>query len=167
MNVWPTQAEIKNFYGDPDAGHDGVADRVWELNNLERITPPYRMVLAWDKTKQLNSITCHKKCASSLLRILENIQAYYGTQDKIEHARMHLFGGAYNFRMMRGSTKLSMHAYGCAIDLDPEANPMGTTYHEDSGMMPVQVVQIFRNEGWTWGGRWQRPDAQHFQAANI
>lgn len=166
MTKWPRQADVQTFYGQPDAGHDGIPDRVWEMEHLERFTPPYRMVLAWDHSKQLNSITCHKLCASSLLRILENIQAYYGTQEKLEQARMHLFGGAYNFRLMRGSTKLSMHSYGCAIDLDPEANRMGLEYKEDSGMMPMAVVRIFQNEGWKWGGRWSRPDAMHFEATS-
>lgn len=166
MSSWPTASELKAYYGDPDAGHDGVPDRVWELENLERFSPPYRMVLAWDKARALNSITCHKRCASSLMKILENIRDHYGTQAKIEEARMHLYGGAYNFRLMRGSTKLSMHSYGCAIDLDPEANRMGLWYQEESGMMPKAVVKIFEAEGWHWGGLWKRPDAMHFEAVS-
>jgi hypothetical protein len=166
MASWPKARELKSHYGDPDAGHDGLPDRMWEVENLERFAPPYGMVLAWDKTKKLNSITCHKKCASSLLKVLENIQDHYGTQEKIEEARMHLFGGAYNFRLMRGSTKLSMHSYGCAIDLDPEANPMGLQYRESSGMMRGAVVKIFEAEGWRWGGLWKRPDAMHFEAVS-
>lgn len=164
--MWPKASELKAFYGDPDAGHDGIPDRVWEMNNLERFSPPYRMVLAWDTKKALNSITCHKKCASSLLLILNRIADHYGSQEAIEKARMHMFGGAYNFRLMRGATKLSMHAYGCAIDLDPEANRMGRPYKEMHGMMPMAVVNIFKAEGWAWGGAWKRPDAMHFEAVS-
>jgi len=166
MTEWPKPYEVKSFYGDPDPHHEGVPDRQWELNNLERITPPYRMVLAWDKTKRLNSITVHKKCASSLLLILNKISLHFGSEQAIEANRMHLFGGCFNFRMMRGANKLSMHAYGCAIDLDPESNPLGKAYWEPAGMMPMAVVEIFRSEGWTWGGTWKRPDCQHFEATS-
>ena len=165
--TWPLQSQMKAFYGDPDASGDGVADRRWEIDNLERIKPPYRMVLAWDKTRTVSSIAVHKKCASSLLRILTGIAAHFGSEQAIEANRMHLYGGCYNFRMMRGSTKLSMHAYAAAIDLDPESNPLGMRYREASGMMPMAVVKLFEAEGWTWGGRWKRPDAQHFQAARV
>ena len=165
MSIWPTQAQVRAFYGDPDPDHNGVADRTWEFSALERITPPYRMVLAWDPAKRLNSITVHKRCASSLHTILTKIAEHYGSEQAIEANRLHLFGGAYNFRLMRGSTKLSMHAYGCAIDLDPERNPLGQRYSEAKGMMPMAVVNIFEAEGAVWGGRWKRPDAQHFQWA--
>lgn len=158
---------VRAFYGDPDPDHNGTPDRVWEMEALERFSPPYRMVLAWDTTKRLNSITVHKKCASSLFRILSRIAEHFGSEQAIEANGMHLFGGAYNFRTMRGATKLSMHAYGCAIDLDPEANPLGRRYKEAAGMMPRAVVDIFKSEGWTWGGEWKRADCQHFQAANL
>lgn len=168
-NPWPLQSQMKSFYGDPDASGDGVADRVWELNNLERITPPYRMVLAWDKSKKVNSITVHKKCASSLLRVLTKIAEHFGSEQAIEANRMHLYGGCFNFRTIRGHSVpvLSTHAYGAAIDLDPEMNPLGKRWRESDGMMPAAVVAIFQAEGWTWGGKWKRPDAQHFQAARV
>lgn len=165
--TWPLQSQMKAFYGDPDAGGDGVADRRWEIDNLERIAPPYRMVLAWDKARTVSAIAVHKNCASSLLRILTNIADHFGSEQAIEANRMHLYGGCFNFRMMRGSTKLSTHSYAAAIDLDPEANPLGMRYKESAGMMPMAVVKIFEAEGWVWGGRWKRPDAQHFQAARI
>lgn len=163
-NPWPLQSQMKAFYGDPDAGGDGVADRVWELNNLERISPPYRMVLAWDTSKKVNSITVHKKCASSLLRILTRIAEHYGSEQAIEAARMHYFGGCYNFRMTRGGVTLSNHSYAAALDLDPAANGLGIRYKESNGMMPMAVVNIFEAEGWFWGGRFKRPDCMHFEA---
>lgn len=166
MEKWPTAAKVKEFYGDPDAGHDGVADRVWEMANIERFAPPYRMVLAWDPTKRVSAIACHKACASSLHRILTKIAEYFGSEQAIEANRMHMYGGAYNFRLMRGSTKLSMHSYGCSIDLDPASNGLGRAYKESMGMMPMAVVEIFKAEGWAWGGRWKRPDCMHFEAVH-
>lgn len=165
MSIWPTQKQAGEFYGNPDPHHEGVPDRVWELQNLERIAPPYRMVLAWDTVRRVNSILVHKKCASSLLRILTKIAEHYGSEQALEANRLHLYGGCYNFRMQRGSTKLSNHSYGCAVDLDPEGNPLGKPWDEKT-MMPTAVVKIFADEGWAWGGRWHRPDCQHFEAVS-
>lgn len=164
-NVWPLQSGTRHFYGDPDPDRDGVANRSWEDHNLVLITPPYRMVLAWDITAPVRKIRVHRKCEDSLLAILNNIADHFGSEQEIESNRLHLYGGCYNFRLMRGGTSLSMHSFGCAIDLDPSHNQLGKAYSEKDGMMPMAVVKIFEREGWVWGGRWHRPDCQHFQAA--
>jgi len=169
LTAWPRQdaASLNAFYGNPDTNHDGVADRAWEDANLTRLAPAYRMALAWDKTKQVSAIRVHKKCAASLDRILHGILAHYGTQEAIEAARMHLFGGCYAFRMKRGGSTLSNHSWASAIDLDPERNGFGVRWRPDAGMMPEAVVALFAAEGWVWGGKWGTADAMHFQAARL
>jgi hypothetical protein len=79
---------------------------------------------------------------------------------------------AYNFRFVSGTTKLSDHAIGLAIDINPKQNPWvhpsalnkfpyvpgekGTIEKGD------EVVAIFEKYGWSWGGNWRNPDYQHF-----
>ena len=87
----------------------------------------------------------------------------------------------YNCRMVAGSDKLSQHAYGRAIDVNPLHNPYvkgGTVDppegapwadrdRDDPGMIKAgdAVVQAFERAGWGWGGYWQSgPDYQHFSA---
>ena len=165
MTTWPTQANCKAFYGNPDVNGDGLPDRAWELDNLVRFVPPYDMVLAWDTTTKVSKIAAHKNCANAMQDCLKAIGQLYDTQQRELHG-LHLYGGAYNFRLMRGSTRLSMHSYGCAIDLNPTGNPLGTPW--SSGMIPMAVVGIFEGAGATWGGRWNdRPDCQHFQFASV
>lgn len=164
MINWPTQHDVVAFYGNPDSGGDGVPDRHWEDANIVTLAPPWRMRLAWDTSQVVKSIRIHKLVYPSLSRVLLAMWGAFGhDQAKVEAARMHLYGGAYNFRMMRGSAHLSMHSYGCAIDLDPEGNVFGS--HQWS--MPQTVIDIFKSEGWIWGGAWSKPDAQHFQAAIV
>jgi len=166
---WPLQRDCPTFYGNPDPDGDGVPNRAWEDANLVRVVPPWQMVLAWDVSKPLKSIRVHKAVAPSLERILGVIWAKAGaSQDHMEILRLHLFGGAYTFRRMRGGHRLSMHSYGCAIDLDPEQNPMGYAWRPKSGMSMI-AVEAFEQEGWVWGGRWsgQSCDPQHFQAARV
>ena len=77
------------------------------------------------------------------------------------------YGGGYNFRLIRGGGNLSMHAFGAAIDIDPEHNPLGASPNECSlGSTPAgtAVVRLFEKNGFSWGGKFSgRKDCQHFQ----
>jgi hypothetical protein len=137
----------------------------WEQDNLTLIRVPYPLTLAWDLSREVSRIRCHKRVANSLTLVLESIFAAYGSISAIKTVRMHLFGGCYNYRRVSGSGRLSTHAWGAAIDLDPDLNPLGKPHDEGDGMMPMRVVEIFEQEGWKWGGRFvSRPDCMHFQA---
>jgi hypothetical protein len=74
-------------------------------------------------------------------------------------------GGGYNFRRMRGANKLSTHSLGAAVDFDPDNNGLGVPVERTAlGTEPgLGVVRILEARGWTWGGRWWRPDAMHGQ----
>ena len=37
----------------------------------------------------------------------------------------HRFGGVCSYRRIAGSVRLSLHAYGAVIDIDPKNNPLG------------------------------------------
>jgi hypothetical protein len=166
MTIWPLQRDCSEFYGDPDRNDDGTPDRRWEDANIVRIDAPWQMVLAWDTSKTVRKIPIHKKCADAFVRVFAAIKTALPTETEIRQARLHLYGGAYNFRTMRGSNQLSMHSYGCAIDLDPEGNPLGRPW--GPGMIDPRVVGAFKNEGAVWGGGWKRrPDCQHFQFARV
>lgn len=175
MNIWPKQntKDLTAFYGDPDANDDGRPDIAWEAVNITRIIPPYPMFLAWNG-RPLKTISIHRKCADSLMRCLLHIADI--PEANRRHYGLDQFGGAYNFRPMRGVSQLSTHAYGCAIDLAPVQNPLYKAWQERSNMMPPEVVKIFQAEGWAWGGDWdgdhdlkdqRRHDGMHFQAARL
>lgn len=169
MQQWPHQSEIAKFYGNPQ-GRAGRASAVWEAANLVKVVAPWRMVTAWktpDGTHaRVSSVRVHRLCAESLSRVFAAIWEASGrSQAQIEAWGCHLFGGAYNFRLMRGGTRLSMHSYGCAIDLDPERNAMG---NRNPNFGSIRVVrQAFDDEGWEWGGDWSSPDGMHWQAART
>lgn len=90
------------------------------------------------------------------------------------------------YRVVNGSSNLSNHARGRAIDLNPLINPwvQGNSYSprnagpyvdreqtfEDDVINRAtihandEVVQIFEKYGWSWGGYWQsQQDYQHFE----
>lgn len=86
---------------------------------------------------------------------------------------------AFNCRHVTGNpTRLSQHAYGNAVDINPRENPYVTSAHvyppgsrryldrspRRRGMIMRRgvVARTFARAGWHWGGRWSEPDYQHF-----
>lgn len=91
----------------------------------------------------------------------------------------------FNYRVVEGSSSLSKHAYGLAIDVNPLYNPY-VTYEKDgtekvspaaalgyadrSASFPYKIdeedlcCRLFKEHGFIWGGNWNSlKDYQHFQ----
>ena len=148
--TWPFQHDCDKFYGNP-------RNKLWKLLNLTTVKVPF--VMTYDN-KLVKNISIHKKCAASLSRILQAIYVAAGKDQRVLNGwGVTIFGGSYNFRLMRGGSHLSMHSYGCAIDLDPAKFPMG----QSTETFPEPVLKAFADEGWV-----NLPnDRMHFQAARI
>ena len=160
-----TQAALEAFYAKHRLGREGSPTAAWESEHLRRVTPPFPLTLAFPPGTQVTRIACHKKVAESLLRVFERILEHYGSLAEVRKARAHLFGGCFNFRKITAGSRLSTHAWGVGIDMDPARNAFGVKHDESKGMMPLEVVEIFEDEGWKWGGRFRtKPDCMHFQA---
>jgi hypothetical protein len=148
--------EIRTTFGDifTYITTDHTLDPRWQSEFLERVTLPFPMTLSWDHSQSVNAITCHKLLAS----------AFTGAFDRIQSSRLQSkitsFGGCFSFRSQRTGTKLSTHAWGIAIDLNPETNEQGTV-----GNMDPELIATFREAGFKWGGDWQgrSRDPMHFQ----
>lgn len=162
MPVWPHQSDCDTFYGDP-RGDAGGAHTRWENENLTRIRPPFNMFY---EGRWVSSLLIHRKCADSLHRVLSTIWLDANEdQSLIDEWGVSVYAGCYNYRLIRGGNRLSMHAYGCAIDLDPERNGLGDRTPNFANH--PHIIEAFESEGWEWGGRWSRPDGMHFQAART
>lgn len=83
---------------------------------------------------------------------------------------------AFNWRKATGQARLSPHAYGTAIDINPRQNPYikGTLVQPEGASYDTtalgtivsgsNVVKLFEEKGWEWGGRWaSAKDYQHFE----
>lgn len=83
---------------------------------------------------------------------------------------------AFNYRTIAGSARLSNHATGRAIDVNPRQNPYlkglvvqppGATYEPNAeGALTAEqpFVAAFLHRGWSWGGRWKAlKDYQHLE----
>lgn len=159
---WPKQSACDAFYGNPRLGNAG-----WQLGYLVRVPVPWQMAMG---SVKVSSITIHRKCSESLSRILEAAWAAIGRDQAVAHRRhWDVYSGSYNFRPIRGSSRLSMHAYGCAIDFDAPCNQLGSSATDAVGFRADDpLVEAFEAESWVWGGRWTgRSDPMHFQAATV
>ena len=166
MSNWPLQKDCNDFYGDPRNSDDvTVASPEWESANLIYITPPYQM---YYDGKPVKRIRVHKKCADAFMAAFNAIWVAADKDQKVvDQWGASVFGGSYNFRLMRTSNNLSMHSWGCAIDLDPERNGLGN--QSPRFLQYPQVVKAFTDQGAIWGGTWHGGgcDGMHFQFARI
>lgn len=83
--------------------------------------------------------------------------------------------GTFNWRIIAGTKRLSMHSFGIAIDFELP-NKLGRYWrwdknHKTNGF-PVaiisdeklnRVVDIFEQHGFIWGGKWWHYDSIHFE----
>lgn len=89
-------------------------------------------------------------------------------QDEIKAAKIDYgFNDAqgYNLRSKSRGGGLSLHSWGIAIDINPEANPYQRgNYGPAQTDMPAEVIEIFRRHGFFWGGDWPgERDPMHFE----
>lgn len=155
-NGWPleTDADLRAFYGEPGE------------SQLVAVQAPYALRLAWDLGTEVTRIRCHRKVAASLERVLAKALAHYGA-DGIRALRLDLYGGCYNLRKKRGGTSWSTHAWGIALDFDPERNRLQWGRDRAGFARPEydRWWELWEAEGWINLGRVANFDWMHVQAA--
>ena len=153
-------------------------------------------VLYYDFNNEIKDgeLICNKQIADDLLEIFSTLydNAYqidkiqlidvYDADDDLSCADDNT--ACFNYRVVAGSTTLSKHALGMAIDINPFYNPYVTypngkerispagseVYADRSNDNPHMIrkgdlcYQLFIDHGFTWGGEWKSlKDYQHFQ----
>jgi hypothetical protein len=88
-------------------------------------------------------------------------------------------GGAYAPRCIARTTRLSVHSFGIAVDINPDFGGYWQ-YGLPSSMdekqarekkiplvyknrIPIEIVKIFEKHGFIWGGNWRHFDGMHFE----
>jgi hypothetical protein len=151
--------EIRAAYGDPDANHDVALDLEWARANLIVVPLPYQMRLSWQPTTYVQRVQCHRLIAPALIDALQEIGRGH-SPEWLHAAELDYWAGCFNFRPQRSGAQLSTHSWGIAVDVNPQLGGLG-----EPPQMPDFIVDAFEVRGFEWGGRWKRPDGQHFQGA--
>ena len=143
-----------------------------------------------DHNVHIGGLIVHYKVAEELLDIFKELYDADYPMDKIRPIYHYEANddvsmednntSAYTFRVVSGSTHLSKHSYGIALDINPIQNPFvqgdhvspeaGQAYMDRNLPQPGMILegdpchQAFKSRGWTWGGDWNtKTDYQHFQ----
>jgi hypothetical protein len=149
-----TDEQVLSNYGEPG-----------DPDNLTVIELPYPMRIAWDTTKTVSRIQCHKLIAPNLIAVFTDLLSHYGLQE-LRRLGIDLFGGCFNFRLMRGSkTKWSKHSWAIAIDLDPARNGLKTKWKDAQFSKPEYrfMVDTFYKHGFMSYGKERNYDAMHWE----
>ena len=192
----------ENFYYEPLS--DDVISRITGISyvdnpNISLDDLRYLSLLYVDfngDTKH-GEMICNKSIAQDLLEIFYEL---YNNDYRLESVKLiDEFDGddtksmlanntsCFNYRVVEGSKKLSNHAYGLAVDINPFYNPY-ITYKDDVTKIspagseayadrtldfPYKIdendlaYKLFTQHGFKWGGNWNSvKDYQHFERSN-
>lgn len=153
------------------------------IESLSLITVRYR---AFDGSLHQGQLVVHKEVVPDILEIFRFIEALgfpvaraipivrYGWSDDRSMADNN--SSAFNYRLVLGTERLSRHAFGRAVDINPFQNPVmyengrispdGAAYDvakEGTFSETHSVVREFQRRGWQWGGHFKTlNDYHHF-----
>jgi len=152
-------------------------------NNLTIVTVRY---YSFDNKLHQGQIVIHKSLSEDVKTIFELIKekrfkiakvipiVFYNWSD--EKSMLADNTSAFNYRFVAGTKRLSNHATGRAIDINPFLNPqvfkdkvypVTAKYNiKVEGTITANsfIVKEFKKMGWTWGGDWKSSkDYQHFE----
>lgn len=150
-----TTEQLNKKYGIPNKTGKGY---------LVTINLPYKMRLSWARETYIKSFQCHGLIKDRLLAVFNDLLAHYG-YDEIVRLGIDLYGGCFNYRVMRGGTSLSRHSWGVAIDLDPERNLLHETSKTAIFARPEYkpMIDIFYKHGFVGLGLEKNYDWMHFE----
>lgn len=168
-----------------------------ENPNITRDSLRYLRVLHYNPAGEIRTgeMICNQLIASDLLAIFQKLYEAqypigrmvlvddYAADDGASMAANNT--SCFNYRVIAGSTTLSVHAKGLAVDINPQFNPYvtfnadgtaniepenGRAYANRENFFPMKIdhddlcYQLFTEHGFTWGGDWNSPkDYQHFE----
>lgn len=139
-------------------------------------------------------LICNKEIADAVLDIFKQL---YDASYPIEKVRLideydaddessmaDNNSSCFNYRVVSGTTKISRHGLGMAVDINPLYNPYIHTLGDNTVVEPANSLEyvnreddfpykithddlaykLFTSYGFTWGGDWKNSkDYQHFQ----
>lgn len=80
-------------------------------------------------------------------------------------------GGTFNWRIISRTTRLSMHSFGIAIDINTKFTDYwqwdkaqeGSPNIRYKNRIPYEIAEVFERNGFIWGGKWYHYDTMHFE----
>lgn len=129
--------------------------------------------------KNLTTIVWCPKLINQKLRVTtingvdKQLQKISDELDKHPELKVYLTSaGTFNWRQIKGTSRLSAHCFGTAIDIAVKYSNYWQwdcrCTSEDTNLkyknkIPQLIVDIFEKHGFIWGGKWYHYDTMHFE----
>jgi peptidoglycan hydrolase-like protein with peptidoglycan-binding domain len=142
----------------------------WAEENIVSVTVPQLVgvgiPVAGGTVPSRGKLQFHRKAVPQLLALWAAWEAA-GLKDRVI-----TWGGAFMPRLIRGKIAekaLSVHAFGCAFDINMAENALGVEPARVGKAGCVRELVTLANEhGFFWGGHFRdRPDGMHFEIARL
>ena len=199
-----TPREVETARADRFFYQEAISDEIWKRMDGNSYRPGcpvpvedlrYLRVLHYDYDGRIRvgELVADKSVSDDLLSIFRRLfEAQYPIEKMI---LIDEYGGddelsssdnntsCFNYRTVAGTQRLSRHALGTAIDINPVYNPYvtadeegtiictpsnGSAYIDRSAVFDHKIdeddlcCRLFVEYGFTWGGSWAEPDYMHF-----
>ncbi|MPQ44434.1 M15 family metallopeptidase [Clostridium tarantellae] len=144
--------------------------RVYDLLNIvygngeKNIRSNLTMVKSYYGNFQFNK---ENHGAENLKKVMDNVKIICKENNRIVNYVCPI-SGTFNYRVISGTGRLSAHSYGIAIDLKRDnADYWKWTNKEKARARiynyPEELVKVFEDNGFIWGGKWNHFDILHFE----
>lgn len=143
------KARFGEFAVAPAGGDSVDVDRAWREAWIVTVDFPI-----------VGVTRCHRMVVPYIRAALDEVERS-GLAEELDRTDFQIAGGCYNPRFNRGGDpgySLSRHSWGIAVDFNPSTNQYG-----DQPTLSLEIVEIFRRWGFSWGGGWSVPDGMHFE----
>lgn len=162
----------------PDVKEPGVNEDPGRIRNEAFFVKMYGDCRKSDVTKRLRAVPWMPARRGGSVRVTtvnrvdERLAAVVRDLEKLPAGMTQYLvpsSGTYNCRTIANTTRLSVHAFGAAIDI----NTQFTDYWEWSkgangqakwrNRIPGAIGEIFERHGFIWGAKWFHFDTMHFE----
>ena len=128
---------------------------------LSRLAKVVWLPKSWGRPISITSVNDVDKALAAVSAEIDTLP------EKLKRAAYPI-AGTYNCRPVADTGQPSPHGYGIAIDLNtafsdywywqPQREPI-----RYRSRMPLEIVAIFEQHGFIWGGKWYHYDTMHFE----
>jgi D-alanyl-D-alanine carboxypeptidase len=145
------KAFFDKMYGDCRSGHVAA-----------QLVPVVWLPNTWGHLVRITSVNGVDRRLAAVSRELDQLPA---------SAKRHLYppGGTYACRAVADTGQTSMHAWGAAIDINSSQSDYWFWHRSADRLpryvnhVPLEIVRVFEQHGFIWGGRWAHYDTMHFE----
>ncbi len=133
----------------------------------------FKSIYGFNKNEVKNSLTTIQWVDNSFIRVTKRegvakaLQKVANELAKYPNLKKYLspIGGTFKWRKIAGTSRLSVHSFGAAIDINVKYSSYWR-WNKSKGFenkIPIKIIKIFEKNGFIWGGKWYHYDSMHFE----